>query len=562
MRSALMTSRYATLALFAAARLPHRASRTPFICCARACASSSSPSNPDATGDDSAAVPLTPRGLSEGQKKVIAYRQQYKCAACDCLLPPTYEVDHVTPLALGGTNGLGNLQALCSACHVQKTRDQRAAVLEARASRLGVPTRTDPVIEALKANTRPHGDTHPVEHEGSALPAAAVSSVEELDSLSLSLSPLKLLRGMNAQQLRAVLHTEGPVRVAAGPGTGKTRVLTARIAHLVANQRVPPSRVVAVTFTNKAARELRERITALLGPARADAVTMGTFHSLCLSLLRADIHKLQPELPYRRGFAVYDADAMVRLVGDVMSMRAAELAPSASIADHRTAAHDKAHEPAATTTATATAAVRGRPRGARAFASSGEEEAAEMSAPQVQSIISNAKNRGLDAAGYAVEPGAKPYVARVFNEYERILRMRNVVDFDDMLVLTVRLLSKSDALRRRFSSLWSYVHVVTPPSPSNPLRPAPQPQRRAYLPRHPPAPAPSRPHPHPPACTRTLPHAPSRLHPRPSAHLRHSRAPRCLRPCACPGRVPGHEPHAVRGAPTPDDRPPQRLRGG
>ena len=112
--------------------------------------------------------------------------------------------------------------------------------------------------------------------------------------------PLRLL----LTKIRVLVGT-----VAAGPGTGKTRVLTARIAHLVANERVPPARVLAVTFTNKAARELRTRITALLGPARADAVTMGTFHSLCLSMLRADIHKLQPELPYRRGFAVCDADS-------------------------------------------------------------------------------------------------------------------------------------------------------------------------------------------------------------------------------------------------------------
>ena len=94
-----------------------------------------------------------------------------------------------------------------------------------------------------------------------------------LNLTSIELSPLEILRGINKQQLGAVVATEGAVRVAAGPGTGKTRVLTARIAYLVTAAGVRPSRVLAVTFTNKAARELRERLTKLVGPSFADQIT-------------------------------------------------------------------------------------------------------------------------------------------------------------------------------------------------------------------------------------------------------------------------------------------------
>ena len=160
----------ALVTLFAAARMPVRIpSRSPRVCC---CA-------PFRAASDESAPPLTPRGVSEAQKKVIAYRQQYKCAGCACLLPPTYEVDHITPLALGGTNGLGNLQALCSACHVQKTRDQRSAILEARASRLEVPTRKDPVVEALKANMRAHGGAQLDAQMDSGAEAAATAAMHE-----------------------------------------------------------------------------------------------------------------------------------------------------------------------------------------------------------------------------------------------------------------------------------------------------------------------------------------------------------------------------------------------
>ena len=226
---------------------------------------------------------------------------------------------------------------------------------------------------------------------------------------------------MNQQQLYAVLRTNGTVRLAAGPGSGKTRVLTARIAHLIHTERVPPSRVLALTFTNKAARELRERITALLGPAASDQVTMGTFHSLCLSMLRNDIERLGPELPYRRGFAVYDADEALKLVRQLLA-----------------------------------AEGRAPPKKGAAVPTL-EREGAEAS--QVQSAISYAKNRMLNAASFAAQYGAGSIVARVFARYEAELRARNVVDFDDMLTLSVALLRDVPEARAKYQRMWSHMHV-------------------------------------------------------------------------------------------------------
>ena len=129
-----------------------------------------------------------------------------------------------------------------------------------------------------------------------------------------AMSPIELLRSMNMQQLAAVTCSSRHVRLAAGPGTGKTRALTARIAHLVASGEAEPARLLALTFTNKAAREMRSRLSDLLGPPQADLLTLGTFHSLCLAMLRVHIHHLQPDLPYRRNFAVYDETESLKVV--------------------------------------------------------------------------------------------------------------------------------------------------------------------------------------------------------------------------------------------------------
>ena len=141
---------------------------------------------------------------------------------------------------------------------------------------------------------------------------------------------------------------------------------------------MPARRVLALTFTNKAARELRERLMGVLGPAAADAMTMGTFHSLCLAMLRRDIARLQPELPYRPGFAMYDADDAVKVVREIMTEMGV-VPPK---------------QPAA-----AAKSARG------------------WTPWQVQSAISAAKNANVSAASYARLHGAPPLVAATFARY-------------------------------------------------------------------------------------------------------------------------------------------------
>ncbi len=118
-----------------------------------------------------------------------------------------------------------------------------------------------------------------------------------------------LLEGLNEPQREAVLHGEGPLLILAGAGSGKTRVLTHRIAHLVGTGQARPGEILAITFTNKAAQEMRDRVEALVGN-RARAMWVMTFHSACARMLRADAQRLG----YTRGFTIYDEQDSVRQV--------------------------------------------------------------------------------------------------------------------------------------------------------------------------------------------------------------------------------------------------------
>src|SRR5579883_2001743 len=127
---------------------------------------------------------------------------------------------------------------------------------------------------------------------------------------------MDFLKGLNAQQREAVSHTEGPLLILAGAGSGKTRVITHRIAHIIATKHVPPSSILAVTFTNKAANEMRERVASLLSEMALDSSpNVCTFHSFCVRLLRRDGDPLARVRPgFTRRFSIYDDEDQLAII--------------------------------------------------------------------------------------------------------------------------------------------------------------------------------------------------------------------------------------------------------
>jgi len=223
---------------------------------------------------------------------------------------------------------------------------------------------------------------------------------------------MDFLSTLNPQQREAVVETEGPLLILAGAGSGKTRVITYRIVYLITERNVAPYNILAVTFTNKAAQEMRERVEKLIsGFGVRSAPLISTFHSLCVRLLRQDIEALQEG--YTRSFTIYDQDDSVRLI-------------KACIKD--LGYDDK-----------------------------------QLGQRAVQSAVSAAKNRGDDAEGYAarVEYGdeKRAAIARVFRSYEERLRNNNALDFDDLLIKTVQLLRRVPAVRERYNDKFKYILV-------------------------------------------------------------------------------------------------------
>ena len=125
----------------------------------------------------------------------------------------------------------------------------------------------------------------------------------------LAVDPATLLDGLNPQQRAAVVHAGSPLLIVAGAGSGKTRVLTHRIAHLLAERGATPGQILAITFTNKAAGEMKERVATLVGP-RAKAMWVSTFHSMCVRILRAEAKTLG----LKSSFSIYDDDDSRRLM--------------------------------------------------------------------------------------------------------------------------------------------------------------------------------------------------------------------------------------------------------
>ena len=222
------------------------------------------------------------------------------------------------------------------------------------------------------------------------------------------------LKGLNAQQREAVSCTEGPLLILAGAGSGKTRVITHRIAHIIVSRHVPPSAILAVTFTNKAAGEMRERVAALLADTRLDsAPRVSTFHSFCVRLLRSDGEPLARIRPgFTRRFSIYDDDDQLAIVKS-------------------------------------------------AYRSLGLVEKDFMQYRSALAGISHAKNTNQNAADLYKQSVNKQTeaLAAVFEDYEKTLRNSNALDFDDLLLEAVRLLKHDDATRQTWNRRLSHMMV-------------------------------------------------------------------------------------------------------
>jgi DNA helicase-2/ATP-dependent DNA helicase PcrA len=219
-------------------------------------------------------------------------------------------------------------------------------------------------------------------------------------------TPETYLADLNPAQREAVLHTEGPVLVVAGAGSGKTRVLTRRIAHLLGAVGVKAPEILAITFTNKAAGEMRERVQDLVGPPARAAWVM-TFHSACGRILRREAQRLG----YRSNFTIYDGADQIRLVKRCLE--------------------ELERDP-----------KRFTPRG-------------------IHSQISNAKNTLVGPVEYTerVSSFYDQTVAEVYDLYQKRLFASNAVDFDDMLFLTVDVLERFPEAREKWQEAFHYVLV-------------------------------------------------------------------------------------------------------
>jgi superfamily I DNA/RNA helicase len=212
---------------------------------------------------------------------------------------------------------------------------------------------------------------------------------------------------LNDQQRQAVLHTEGPLLLLAGAGSGKTGVITHRIAYLVGKKHIDPEQLLAVTFTNKAAKEMQARVVTLVGREQAGSITVSTFHALCSRILRSDIERLG----YKRNFSIYGVADQQHLVRQLM----------ADIdADHG------------------------------------------LNADLILWKIADAKNRLIHPERFGPFMNGDMVgnmACRVYPEYQKSLKSYNAVDFDDLLMLTVRLFDECPDVLERYQERFRYIMV-------------------------------------------------------------------------------------------------------
>ncbi len=214
---------------------------------------------------------------------------------------------------------------------------------------------------------------------------------------------LDFLNELNPQQRQAVTSGEGQILVLAGPGSGKTRVLTQRIAYLVNAMKVQPYQILAVTFTNKAAREMRSRLERLLD-TQVEDLWLGTFHATCARILRREANFL----PFSSSFVIMDDDDQQTLVKRIL--KELDL-------------NDKLYRPAG-----------------------------------IHAAISNAKNSLVQPQDLPVRNYRDEVVARVYERYQQGLLASNALDFDDLLLWAVRLLEENPQVREKYAR--RFVHVL------------------------------------------------------------------------------------------------------
>src|SRR5512135_2170879 len=216
---------------------------------------------------------------------------------------------------------------------------------------------------------------------------------------------MEFLDKLNKQQLNAVTAGNGPVLVVAGPGSGKTRVLTQRIAYLIAEEGVRPWQILAVTFTNKAAKEMQERVKRLLPDQATEGIMLGTFHSICARLLRREAE----HLPIESNFVIFDTDDQERIVKAVI---------------RELNINEKLYRP-----------------------------------PSMHAAISRAKNELIGPDEFPTTTYRDEIVKRVYAEYQKRLVASNAVDFDDLLLYTARLLEDNPTVRDKYAQRFRHVLV-------------------------------------------------------------------------------------------------------
>ncbi|MEF2968161.1 DNA helicase PcrA [Paenibacillus sp. M1] len=212
---------------------------------------------------------------------------------------------------------------------------------------------------------------------------------------------------LNPEQRKAVETTEGPLLIMAGAGSGKTRVLTHRIAYLIATRKAPPWAILAITFTNKAAREMQDRVSRLVGGSEGRDIWVSTFHSMCVRILRRDIERIG----FTSNFSILDSGDQLSVIRNCMKELNIDT---------------KKFEPKA-----------------------------------VQSMISTAKNELVTPKQYEQKVGDyfEGIVAKVYDLYQRKLRNNNSLDFDDLIMKTIELFNNEPQVLDFYQKKFSYIHV-------------------------------------------------------------------------------------------------------